>query len=65
MLSAKRERFKDAFKIGAYRFVTKPIDILKLEEAINDAEKTYEGSITKLMGFRIPHIINSAHINEF
>lgn len=40
MLSAKRERFKDAFKIGAYRFVTKSIDILKLEEAINDAEKT-------------------------
>ena len=29
MLSAKRERFKDAFKIGAYRFVTKPIDILE------------------------------------
>lgn len=27
-------------------------------------EKIY-GSITKLMGFRIPHIINSAHINEF
>ena len=25
----------------------------------------YFGSITKLMGFRIPHIINSAHINEF
>lgn len=25
----------------------------------------YKGSITKLMGFRIPHIINSAHINEF
>lgn len=24
-----------------------------------------KGSITKLMGFRIPHIINSAHINEF
>ena len=43
MLSAKRERFKDAFKIGAYRFVTKPIDILELEEAINDAEKTLLG----------------------
>ena len=43
MLSAKRERFKDAFKIEAYRFVTKPIDILKLEEAINDAEKTLLG----------------------
>ena len=40
MFSAKRERFKDAFKIGAYHFVTKSIDILKLEEAINDAEKT-------------------------
>ena len=25
----------------------------------------YYGSITNLMGFRIPHIINSAHINEF
>ena len=29
---------------------------------LNDAKV---GSITKLMGFRIPHIINSAHINEF
>ena len=28
-------------------------------------EKEKLGSITKLMGFRIPHIINSAHINEF
>ena len=26
---------------------------------------TKNGSITKLMGFRMPHIINSAHINEF
>lgn len=26
MLSSKRERFKDAFKIGAKRFVTKPVD---------------------------------------
>ena len=28
-------------------------------------QRLFLGSITKLMGFRIPHIINSAHINEF
>ena len=44
----------------------------KLAESISHtAEEVGEkyiknfGSITKLMGFRIPHIINSAHINEF
>ena len=45
----------------------------KLKQAIEKSElKGYKfqnieisGSITKLMGFRIPHIINSAHINEF
>ena len=31
--------------------------------SIKGVEK--KGSITKLMGFRIPHIIDSAHINEF
>ena len=33
-----------------------------VEYAVNEFKI---GSITKLMGFRIPHIINSAHINEF
>ena len=31
----------------------------------SQANNLFYGSITKLMGFRIPHIINSAHINEF
>ena len=33
--------------------------------ALKDIGVAKNGSITKLMGFRIPHIINSAHINEF
>ena len=36
----------------------------KLFEGDGEIENKF-GSITKLMGFRIPHIINSAHINEF
>lgn len=32
---------------------------------ISNTIRKNRGSITKLMGFRIPHIINSAHINEF
>ncbi|MDD6482537.1 MAG: LytTR family DNA-binding domain-containing protein [Lachnospiraceae bacterium] len=43
MLTSKRERFKDAFKIGAYRFVTKPIDAEELEEALDDARGTLLG----------------------
>ena len=42
-------------------------DILNPSEAIEYfvLSRRKFGSITKLMGFRIPHIINSAHINEF
>ena len=43
-----------------------------MDTVISAVNRTYPkadekkiGSITKLMGFRIPHIINSAHINEF
>lgn len=43
ILTSKRERFKDAFKIRAYRFVTKPIDIGELEEALDDARDTLLG----------------------
>lgn len=39
MLTSKRERFKDAFKVGASRFVTKPIDKEELYEAIENALK--------------------------
>lgn len=43
MLTVMRERFKDAFKIGAYRFVTKPIDVGELEEALDAARNTLLG----------------------
>lgn len=43
MLTSKRERFKDAFKIGAYRFVTKPVVVEELEEALDDARNTLLG----------------------
>ena len=38
------------------------VETLENDTSMNDDKF---GSITKLMGFRIPHIINSAHINEF
>lgn len=37
MLTSKRERFKEAFKIGASRFVTKPIEKEELYEALDNA----------------------------
>lgn len=43
MLTGRPERFKEAFKIGAYRFVTKPVDSNELKEAIEDTRKTLAG----------------------
>lgn len=43
MLTGKPERFKEAFKIGAYRFVTKPVEQYELEEALGDTERTLLG----------------------
>lgn len=43
MLTAKTERFKDAFKIGAYRFVTKPIEQAEFEEALDDTMEVLLG----------------------
>jgi len=43
MLTAKRERFKDGYKIGARRFVTKPIDEEELIEAIDSAIFSFIG----------------------
>ena len=45
------------------RNLTKQYGHHKAVDSVNMHIK--KGSITKLMGFRIPHIINSAHINEF
>ncbi|MCI8669669.1 MAG: response regulator transcription factor [Lachnospiraceae bacterium] len=46
MLTSKRERFKEAFKIGATRFVTKPIEKEELFEALDNA-------FFSLLGFEI------------
>ncbi len=43
MLTSKRERFKDAFKIGATRFVTKPIEKDELFEALDSAVASLAG----------------------
>lgn len=44
MLTSMRERFKEAFEISAYRFVTKPIVQSELIQAILDAIKTFVGN---------------------
>lgn len=36
MLTVREDRFRDAFKIGAFRFVSKPIDEVEFCLAIND-----------------------------
>ena len=48
MLTSKRERFKEAFKIGATRFVTKPIDQEELFEALDNAFESCLGFEKKL-----------------
>lgn len=37
MLTCRTDRFKEAFKIGAIRFVTKPIEKIELFEAMDEA----------------------------
>lgn len=44
MLTSKAERFKDAFKIGAFRFVTKPISQNELFEAVDEVREHMMGS---------------------
>ncbi len=43
MLTGKPERFKEAFKIGAYRFVTKPVDKDEFNEALEDVARLLMG----------------------
>lgn len=44
MLSGKQERFKDAFKIGAKRFVTKPIHKNEFNEALSNSIYSLAGN---------------------
>ena len=44
MLTSKTERFKEAFKIGAFRFVTKPIEQQEVFDAIDDVRDRMIGN---------------------
>lgn len=44
MLTSKTERFKEAFKIGAFRFVTKPIEQQEVFDAIDDVRERMIGN---------------------
>lgn len=44
MLTAKKERFKECFRINATRFVTKPIDKGEFYEALDSALFSFAGS---------------------
>lgn len=44
MFTSKTERFKDAFKIGAFRFVTKPIEKQEVFDAIDAVRKRLLGN---------------------
>lgn len=46
MATSHEERFKEAFKIDAYRFVSKPFSRLEIEAALDDALKTFIGMET-------------------
>ncbi len=43
MLTSKAERFKEAFQIGAFRFVTKPIFADELYEAVDEVRERMTG----------------------
>lgn len=43
MLTSRVDRFKDAFKIGAVRFVTKPVEKREMFEAIDSVRMCVEG----------------------
>lgn len=43
MATSRMERFKEAFKIEAFRFVTKPFSVGEIEEALQDAIDTKIG----------------------
>lgn len=51
MLTSKAERFKEAFKIGAFRFVTKPISREELFEAVDEVRERMVG-MGKVQAYR-------------
>lgn len=51
MLTSKAERFKEAFKIGAFRFVTKPILAEEFFEAVDEVRERMTG-MEKVQAYR-------------
>lgn len=51
MLTSKAERFKEAFKIGAFRFVTKPILAEEFFEAVDEVRERMTG-LGKVQAYR-------------
>jgi DNA-binding LytR/AlgR family response regulator len=43
MLTAREDRFRDAFKIGAFRFLSKPIQRMELYQALREVRETMIG----------------------
>lgn len=54
MASGREDRFKESFKINAFRFVSKPYQTEEIEEALESCFRTYVGTGTiKLYGNRV------------
>lgn len=51
MLTARDDRYRDAFKIGAFRFVPKPIDKIELYKALDDVRE-YMVGLKRIKVFR-------------
>ena len=66
MTSGNPEWYKDAFKINAFRFITKPFDFAEIEEAIGALLKTKIGEETVLLYLDyFPHNIPQKNIKYF
>ena len=51
MATGMEKRFKEAFHIQAFRFITKPFDMREIEEALNSAESADIGNTLIEMSF--------------
>ncbi|WP_429147197.1 LytR/AlgR family response regulator transcription factor [Anaerotaenia torta] len=66
MASGNPQRYKDSFKINAFRFITKPFDFAEIEEAIDSLLKVKAGEENFLLYLNyIPHDILQKNIKYF
>ena len=63
MASGREDRFKESFKINAFRFVSKPYQTEEIEEALESCFQTYVGmSVIQLYNHRVLHDIQQKDI---